>query len=109
MADFRSAAVTSTGTNVTNRPAELYAINIVNLHNAAIFVKFYNLVNPSFQNTPSLTLQIGANSTLNILEGRESLKSFPLGLSLRVVTGGTDNNNTAAATLPVIELKYRST
>lgn len=110
MSTFRSTAVTNTGTNVTVRPAELQSVNIVNRHSAVIYVRFYNQTVATFQDTPVFTLPVAASGgVVNIAKNGFSQKSFPAGLTIRVVTDATENGNTAAATLPVIELEYTET
>lgn len=107
MSTFRSTTVTNTGTNVTVRPAELESVNIVNRHSAVIYVRFYNQTVATFQDTPRFTLTVAASGGLvNIAKNQISQKSFPAGLTIRVTTDATDSGNTAAATLPIIELEY---
>jgi hypothetical protein len=107
MAHYRSTTITNTGTNVTTRPAELQAVNIVNRHSAVIYVKFYNQTVATFQDTPRFTLTVAASGgLLNISRNYLQEKSFPAGMTIRVTTDATDNGNTAAATLPIIELEY---
>jgi hypothetical protein len=105
MATFRSGTVTNTSTNVSTKGANVSSINIVNRHNAVIYVKFYNQTVATFQDTPFKTYAVAASG------GLVSLNDDPLwgttnGLCIRVVTDSTDNGNTAAATLPIIELEY---
>lgn len=108
MARFRSITATNTGTTVSATPAEITEVNVQNLHSAVIYVKFYNIGVPSFQDTPIWTLAVAATAQLNLkAQGTNVLKSFGTALGIRIVTGGTDSNNTAAAALPVVELEYK--
>lgn len=108
MANLRTQTATNTSTGVSVKGSDVITLNIVNRHSAAIFVKFYDLPVATFQDTPYRTYQVGANLNLT-LAGNE--RYFPVfstsnGLCLRVVTGATDSDNTAAATLPIIEMQY---
>lgn len=107
MSSFRSTTTTTTGTTVSSSKVELQSVNIVNRHSAVIYVRFYNQPVATFQDTPVFTLAVAASG------GREKIdktgfsqKSFPAGLTIRVSTDATDSGNTAAATLPIIELEY---
>lgn len=87
MAKFRSTTTTNTGTNVVNTAADLIGINIINRHNAAIFVKFYDSDVATFQDTPVYTLQVAATSPYNIPVNEENVQhSFVNGLTVRVTT-----------------------
>lgn len=110
MTPFRSTAVTNTSTNIKTIGADVYIVNIVNKHSAAIFVRFYNQTVATFQDTPVFTIQVAANtsSKTDFPAGNNMpLFSTASGLCVRVVTDAADNGNTAAATLPVIELYYK--
>ena len=108
---FRSLAVTSTDVSVKAAPGAIHAWNIVNLHSAAIYVKFYDalVANVTVGTTvPVATLQVPANSSIShrpAMGGALPLW-FTTGIAVAVVTGAADNNTTAAATLPIIELEY---
>lgn len=106
---YRTTVASSSAVNVKADAGNIYAYNIVNLHSAAIFVKLYNVVAATVgTTTPAHVLQVPANSSLNYRP--TGVPGIPLwfttGISLGVVTGGADNNTTAAATLPIIELEY---
>lgn len=109
---YRSTAVTNSSVVVADKPAKLMAWNINNLHSAAIFVKFYNSSTTGGAvvgtTTPFYTLQIAANGSLNtrMLNSPVDPVWFSAGIAIGVVTGGADNNTTAAATLPIIELEW---
>lgn len=111
MVQFRSTAVTNTpSVNIKPTGADVSALNIINLHSAAIFVKFYNAPTGSFQDTPLKTFQVAANSslTLSIVGPFQSqcLFSSSSGLCVRATTDGADSGNTAPATLPIVEVGY---
>lgn len=108
MANFRSGTVTNTSTNIKTTGADMLNVNIVNRHSAAIFVKFYDSPLATFQDTPFRTYQVAANSSLTIAGSERVFPVFSTsnGTCVRVVTGNTDSDNTAAATLPIIELQY---
>lgn len=106
MPDFRSTTVTNTSTNISTSGADVKALGITNKHSAAIFVRFYNQTIATFQDTPARTFQIAANAQLNLVNQNTPIFSTTRGLCVRVVTDAADNGNTAAATLPVIELTY---
>lgn len=110
MANFRSTTVTNTSTNIKTTGGDVLSVNIINRHSAAIFVKFYNQTVATFQDTPLKTFQVAANSyypaSLNTLQEDNPLFSCPNGICVRVVTDSTDAGNTAAATLPIIEVTY---
>lgn len=108
MATFRSGTVTNTSTNIKTTGADVYKINIVNRHSAVVYVKFYNSTVATFQDTPVAVIAIPATSSVVQVS---SLQQVPLigtsaGLCVRATTDATDNGNTAAATLPVIEVTY---
>lgn len=107
---FRSATVTNTSTTIKTSGADVLQINIINRHSAAIFVKFYNQTVATFQDTPVCTLQVAANSyypaTLNGFKEQDPIITTIAGLCVRVVTDNTDAGNTAAGTLPIIEVAY---
>lgn len=106
MPTFRSTTTTNTGTNVSTAKVELHGINIVNRHSAVIYVRFYNQTVATFQDTPTLTIPVQATNFVNIPKNLISQKSFPSGLTIRVVTDTVESGNTAAATLPEIVLDY---
>ena len=101
---FRNSAVSTTGVNVKLIAGNLYRYNIINPNASSIFVKFYNNLAASSSNTPFLTIQVPANSTVN----QEFIVNeyFSACLSIRCCTGVADSDNTAAGTLPIIELRY---
>ena len=110
MPSFRSGTVTNTGTNITSVGCNVKALNIINRHSAAIFVKFYDSDTASFQDTPLKVFQVAASSAypatpipINI---SDYIFAASQGLTVRVVTDNTDAGNTAAATLPIIEVDY---
>lgn len=102
MAKFRSAAVTTSSTNIKTSGADVSAVNIVNGHSAVIYVKFYNSTVATFQDTPTKVIAVPATSSVSFLEkfGTDT------GLCVRVTTVFADSGNTAAATLPIIEVDY---
>lgn len=106
MATFRSTTVTSTSTLVNKGSTRVTIANIVNRHSAAIFVKFYNQTIATFQDTPIRVIQAGANATVQVDLAGKVVIDAPTALCIRVTTGVNDNDNTAAATLPIIELTY---
>jgi len=111
METFRSTAVTNTGTTVLSNGVDVTGVNIINLHNAAIFVKFYNSDVATFQDTPVRVYQVAASSSFPSVpvpvNNTDVLFSTSEGLTIRVVTSGADNNDTAATTAPIIELQYK--
>lgn len=107
MAIFRSGTVTNTSTNIKTSGADVTSINIVNRHNAVIYVKFYDQTVATFQDTPFKTIPVAASGgSYSDLSIGWAKFSTTRGLCVRVVTDSTDNGNTAAATLPIIELEY---
>lgn len=104
MANFRSTTVTNTSTNVSLLGVAVKRLNIVNQHSAAIFVKFYNQTIATFQDTPAYTQQVAATSSVTVLGN--PVFDCPTAMCVRVVTNSADNGNTAAATLPIIEIQY---
>lgn len=105
---FRSTAVTNAATAATAGKCTLIGWNIVNLHSAAIFVKFYNLAAASVvvgTTTPTDTIQIGANGTALLRDGSIG-EHYGTALSVAAVTEGADSGTTAPATLPIIKLFY---
>lgn len=106
MSTFRSTTVTNTSTTIKTRGADVRVVNITNKHNAIIFVRFYNSSVATFQDTPVWTIQVAATSALKQDLAGSVLFSTSNGLSVRVVTDAGDNGNTAAATLPVLEIDY---
>ena len=108
MAEFRSGVVTNTSTNIKTTGADVLTLNIVNRLAGVIFVKFYNSPVATFQDTPLRTFQVASSANYTVLSlGRvQPLFSSSNGLCVRVVTGSTDSDNTAAGTLPIIEIQY---
>lgn len=102
--------MTNTSTNVKTKGTDVIQLNIINRHSAAIFVKFYDQTVATFQDTPVMTIQVAASSyypaALSGLDEQNPIFSTNNGLCIRVVTDNTDAGNTAAATLPIIELVY---
>ena len=109
MPNFRSAAVTNTSTNITTRSADVLTLNIINRHSAVIYVRFYSQTVATFQDTPIHTVSVPASggSVRQVADPTAALFSGVRGLCVRVVTDATDNGNTAAATLPIIEIEYK--
>lgn len=106
MATFRSSTVTNTSTNIKTKGADVMSINIVNRHSAVIYVKFYDQTVATFQDTPFKTIPVAASGgSYSDLYAAVKI-STTRGLCVRVTTDSTDNGNTAAATLPIIELEY---
>lgn len=108
MANFRSLTVTNTGTSIKSTGADVLTINVVNRLAGVILVKFYDSPVATFQDTPYRTFQIPSSSTYTLSASERSFAIFSTsnGLSVRVVTDLTDNGNTAAGTLPIIEIQY---
>lgn len=109
MSKYRSILITNTNTTAFNSGSiDVKALNIVNRHNAAIFVKFYDQPVATFQDTPIRTIQVAANSFYPATPTsiRDILFSTTSGLSIRAVTEAADNGNTAPTTLPIVEFEY---
>lgn len=107
MATFRSTTATNTSTNIKTTGANVTFINIINRHSAIIYVKFYNQTVATFQDTPFKTFAVAASGgQLNLNGEGVTIFGTTNGLCVRVVTDATDAGNTAAATLPIIELEY---
>jgi hypothetical protein len=108
MATFRSGTVTNTSTTIKTTGADVKSLNIINRHSAAIFVKFYNSSVSTFQDIPIKVFQVAANAAYpsDLITNSTVIFSSANGLSVRVVTDSTDNGNTAAATLPIIEVEF---
>lgn len=108
MAKFRSTTTTTTGSTIKSTGGDVLMANITNRHSAAIFVKFYDSPVATFQDTPIFTVQVGANAQVTLQrQGNENIFGTNNGLAVRVVTDNTDAGNTAAGTLPIIEIEYR--
>ncbi len=103
---FRSGTVTNTSTTVSSTGINITSINIVNRHNAVIYVKFYDSDVATFQDTPIKTFAVAASGGMYSNIDNKFKFGTSDGLSIRVTTGATDSDNTAAATLPIIELEY---
>lgn len=103
---FRSTTITNTSTTVSSTGVNVKSINIVNRHSAVIYVKFYDQDVATFQDTPIKTLSVAASG--GTYSNIDNVFKFGTsdGLCIRVTTGATDSDNTAAATLPIIELEY---
>lgn len=111
MINFRSTLVTnSPSANITAKGVDIRFLNIVNRHNAIIWVKFYDSPTASFQDAPVKTFQVAANNVLTlgwISNTNDVIFSTSNGLSVRSTTGtGLDTDNAAPGTLPIIELSY---
>lgn len=103
---FRSLTQSNgTGVDVKAGAGNLYGWNIINLHTATCYLKFYNVAAPTSANTPVLTLMVPANSTI-YQEPICIQHNFSTRIAIRYVTGSADADDTAAATLPIVELKY---
>ena len=104
-AKFRSVLVTNAATALKTSAGRLQRISISNLHSAAIFVKLYDLSAAGTTvgtSVPAHVFQVGANSQLVVPLNEQPLY-FGTAITVACVTGGADNNTTAAATLPIIE------
>lgn len=109
MSKYRSIAITNTNTTAFASGAiEVKALNIINRHNAAIFVKFYDQEVATFQDTPIRVIQVASTSSYPATptSTRDILFSTTKGLSIRAVTESADNGNTAPTTLPIVEFEY---
>jgi hypothetical protein len=107
MAKFRSAAVTTTSTNIKTSGSTVAAVNIVNRHSAVVYVKFYDQAVATFQDIPVQTIAVQA--TASVKTSSDSLNGLfgtGTGLCVRATTDSGDSGNTAAATLPIIEVEY---
>lgn len=107
MERFRTIIATNTPTTVSSTAAQLLGYSIYNRHSAAIFIKFYNVGAPTFQDTPIFTVAIPATSAVIERVTNDPIESFGVAMGIRVVTGAADNDNTAAGSLPLIELRYK--
>jgi hypothetical protein len=104
-ARFRSLILTNAAAAIKTTPGVLHRLNITNLHSAAIFVKLYDgaVADVTVGTTaPVNVFQVGANAQLVVPLDVHPLR-FGTAITAAVVTGGADNNTTAAATLPIIE------
>lgn len=105
MAKFRSTTVTNTSTNIKTSGANVKSINIINIHSAVIYVRFYDQTIATFQDTPVRTITVAASG--GIYSSPPDIKfGTGTGLCVRVVTNSADNGDTAAASLPIIEVEY---
>jgi len=109
MATFRSGVVSTTGVNVKTSGADVLKVNIVNRHSAVVYVKFYNSTVSTFQDVPIKVFAVPATSSIQLAANFENstLFSADTGLSVRATTDSTDNGNTAAGTLPIIEIEFK--
>lgn len=104
---FRSLVVDTDEVQVKAATGNLYGWNIINLHSATIYVKFYNIngaINPAVD-VPVLTLPIPSNSAV-YQEPNCIQHHFTTAIAVRAVTGSGDTDATDPTTLPIIELKY---
>lgn len=104
---FRSTTVTNAAVAVKASAGNLYALSVLNRHSAAIFVKFYDTSQPGTTvgtTTPVAVFQVAANDQLH-LRGADSPWFFGTAITVACVTGAADNDATAAAALPIIELE----
>lgn len=110
METFRSIIATNTGQTIKSTGTTVRSLNIINRHNAAVFVKFYDSDVATFQDTPVKVFQVASSSYYPAspipVSLANSLFSVGAGLTVRVVTDSADDGNTAAATLPIIEVQY---
>lgn len=104
---FRSLTCDKTGQMIgAAGERRAYKMNLVNLHSAAVFFKFYNKVTAgTSSDVPVLTLRVPATSSLNVNDGAPTIE-VDLGLSIRAVTGSADNDATDPGTLPIVEVDY---
>lgn len=107
----RSLTLDSTAQVVSATPGNLIGISCINLHSAAIYLKFYNKaaagVNPA-SDVPRFTLLVPATSQV-ILRGADLPWSFSTAISMRAVTNSGDTGTTAPGTLPIVELETLAT
>ena len=107
MSRFRNQTVTNApSTLIKQTSGDVFSYHIINRHSAAIFVKLYDSPVATFQDTPLEVIQVNANASINVGNIRTILHSFGTSISIRCVTGATDSDNTAAATLPIIQIEY---
>lgn len=105
----RNLTLNSTAAVVKAGAGNIFGLNLVNLHSAAIFVKFYNKAAASVDpasDAPQVTIQVPASSTYT-LRGSDLPYSFATAISMRCVTGGADTDTTAPGTLPIVELEIK--
>lgn len=106
MATFRSNSVTNTSTNINLQAVAARMVSVSNLHNAAIYVRFYDSDVATFQDTPVFTVVVAANAQSVIFPTVTNVFQTTTGLCARVVTDAAQNGNTAATTLPEIVVHY---
>jgi hypothetical protein len=103
---IRITNANSTAQTVKSSAGNIYYLNLVNLDAtpSIIYVKFYNKTGATSSDTPFLTIPVasGVGQMVNI----RNIIPFDTACSVRCVTGSADNNTTAPATSPIIEIRY---
>jgi hypothetical protein len=103
---IRITNANSTAQTVKSSGGNIYNLNLVNLDAtpSIIYVKFYNKTGATSSDTPFLTIPVasGVGQMVNI----RNIIPFDTACSVRCVTGSADNNTTAPATSPIIEIRY---
>lgn len=106
---FRSLTVNSTAQAVKASTGNVYGWNINNEHVATIYVKIYNIaaasVNPA-SDVPVRTIKVPAGGVAGVENNGAIQNNCSTAISVRCVTGSADNDTTAPATLPIIEILY---
>lgn len=102
-----NSAATTNATVVKGSAGTVYGVLLSNINAAARFVKFYNKATaPTVgTDTPIITIQIPANTTLNFPIGELGLR-FTTGIGLAITANAADSDTTAVA---VSEIKVVTT
>lgn len=106
MQNFRSLLVNSTAVKVNGGETFVRRINIVNLLNAIIYVKFYDKASTVLpaSDVPVLTIQVPASGTFT--QSAPEIVSSVNNMYVRAVTDSGDTGTTAPGTLPIIEIGF---
>jgi hypothetical protein len=106
MQQFRTLLANSTAVVVKASSASVKRINIVNRHNAIVYVKLYDKAtapDPA-SDVPVLTILVPASGTVFV--SADELVSSDNSMHVRAVTDIGDTGTTAPATLPIIEIGF---
>lgn len=109
LTSFRSLSVGATAVEVSASPRKVHRLNLINRHSATVYVKLYDKAAASVDaasDVPAHVFVLAASPGTQVLLTPESLFPFSTAVSVRCVTGAADNDTTAPATLPMIEVGH---
>lgn len=104
---FRATNTTNAAKAVTTAKTVVKGYLIINLHSAAIGLRFYDVAAASVSvgtTTPKFTVQVKANDFAEVYFDKGI--AFDTAVTISATTEIADAGATAAATLPIVQILY---